>query len=64
MTDHTIQANFDISSNMDQGGPVAREQRIIEAMAKAIGGENYQHPMVVFEVTKIYRAVKAMLEAK
>ena len=63
MTDHTISANFDATSfvNANGDGPSENEKKIITAMAEALGGPNWEHPMVVFEATKIYKAVMAMM---
>jgi hypothetical protein len=62
MTDHTIEVHFTDSSISNTSGN-DREKRIIVAMAKALGGENAGHPLVIFEATKIYKAVEAMREA-
>ena len=68
MTDHTIEAHFDVSSA--QAGPTtgldAKEIQIIMAMAMAMAGSEAgaSHPAVIFEAVKIYKAVRAMREAE
>lgn len=66
MTDHTIEAHFTAESLASVGYTQAsdRDIRIINAMAKALGGENAAHPMVLFEAAKLYRAIIAMREAE
>jgi hypothetical protein len=64
MVDHTIEAHFNLADNAEVLNLTAlKDQRVIMAMATAIGGENATHPMVIFEATKIYKAVQAMNEA-
>ena len=66
MTDHTIEAHFDVSSA--QAGPTtgldAKEIQIIMAMAMAGSEAGASHPAVIFEAVKIYKAVRAMREAE
>ena len=68
MTDHTIEAHFEVKSEAKVQSIIPElgdEFDIILAMAKAIGGEGKaEHPIVIFEAVKIYRAVKAMFAAE
>lgn len=56
MTDHTIEAHFQVFST-----PMTRDDRIAEAMAQAIGGNRIDASRMA---ARLYRAIKAMREAE
>lgn len=57
MTDHTIEAHFQVTSFP----PMSREDRIVHAMALAIGGSRIDGYRMA---DRLYRAIKAMREAE
>lgn len=58
MTDHTISAHFDLTSSISTTPkPDTEDNKIIKAMAEAIGG----NPVIAeFEARKLFRAITAM----
>jgi hypothetical protein len=57
MTDHTIEAHFQVSALSS----TPREDRIVHAMALAVGGNRID---AYHMAGRLYRAIKAMREAE